>query len=580
MANGTKLLTLRGMIAGTGWRGIWLPLLILLASFSGTYPIKLIERIVDFAVKPDAESNLRAILSYGALYVGVFVVWCGSRYLLNVAYGRVEAQSGHRLRSRIFSHVLSLRPEFFSEHRIGDVAADILKDTEITIAQFLKPVVYVTQSIVSFTIGLLFMLSIDWRMTLFVFPIGLFSAFLARRTTGRVKTLATSVRDLTTAMWGMFSEAIRGVREVQANRAKNTVQERLETASKDTVSATVQQTIFTQKTDAINSLFYMSAIGLIMTFGAVLVARGDLSVGGLAAFMMYNGMLTDPVMEFVDFYREVLRTRISIERLNGLLHQPHFALQPESHYPRIDPAIDLRGVRFEYPDGTLALKGIDLKIPGGSNIAIVGRSGCGKTTLSHLISGILTPRQGETTIGDLAVNDENLEHIRANLSIVFQDSFLFNRSFRENIVLGSADATEDDIRHAVKLACLESVVDSAEHGMNTTVGENGSRLSGGERQRVGLARAFLRDSAVYLLDEATSAVDSSTSRQVLANFMESFPESTIVVVAHKIASIENMPRIIVMKEGRIIADDSHKNLMDECSDYARLYEDQFSRSEG
>ena len=574
-----RTISLRRLISQTGWNGVWIAALIVVVSVSGTYPIKLIEKIVNLAVDSTNGANLTPFLVYGALYVGVFVVWSGARYLLNTTHRRVEATVGHDLRLQVFAHTLRLRPEFFAEHQTGDVAADVLKDSEITTSQFLEPVLYVAQSVTKFGIGLILMLSIDWRMTLFVFPIGVFSAFLARRTSARVRAHAQEVRDSTTGMWGLFSEAIRGVREIQANLAINSMCRRLSRHSERAAGASVRQTRFNEAADAINSLFFMSAIGLIMTFGAILVARGGLSVGGLAAFMMYNSLLTDPAMDFVDFYRELQRTGVSIDRLNGFLHQPAYEDTDDVSRPHLTPAISLRNINFRYGNGDPALFDVSLDIQAGEHLAIVGRSGCGKTTLSHLIAGIRSPSAGTVTIGGREVDEQSLNLVRANLTIVFQDPFLFNSSIRENIRLGNPAARDEEIERAAGLACLRPVIDQARDGMNALIGENGVNLSGGERQRVGLAKAFLRRTPIYLLDEATSALDSSTSREVLDNLFSEFRESTIIVIAHKLASVQNMPRIVVIRNGRIVADGSHEGLMAECPDYSRLYQDQFSASQ-
>lgn len=571
-----RTISLGGLIRRTGWKGIWIAVLIVAVSVAGTYPIKLIERIVDLAVASADRVDLAPFLFYGGLYVGVFVFWSSARYLLNTTHRQVEASVGHDLRVRIFAHTLRLRPEFFADHQTGDVAADVLKDSEITTSQFLAPVLYVAQSVTKFAVGLILMLSIDWRMTLFAFPIGLFSAVLARRTSARVRAHAEAVRDTTTKMWGLFSEAIRGVREIQANLPLTAIGRRLGMQSEGAADASIRQNRFNEAADAVNSLFYMAVIGLIMTFGAILVARGGLSVGGLAAFMMYNGLLTDPVMDFVDFYRELQRTRVSIDRLNSFLAQPAYGAIEAGSTQGLTPSIKVQSVSFAYREDNPALSDVSVDVAPGEHVAVVGASGCGKTTLSHLIAGLRSPSAGTVYVGDRQVNEEHRNEIWANLTIVFQDPFLFNATVGENIQLGSPGAPEVEVRRAADLACLTPVIERLPEGMKASIGENGANLSGGERQRVGIARAFLRRTPVYLLDEATSALDSTTARAILSNLRQEFADSTVIVVAHKLASIQDIPRILVMRDGRIVADGAHGELMEGCHEYARLYQDQFA----
>ncbi len=572
-------LRIGALIRDTGATGVWLAVLIVVASLAGTYPIKIIQRIVDTAAQGATEDQVRQILLYGALYILVFVAWSGAEYLLNTTYRTTEARTGHKVRTQIFRHALNLRPEFFARNRTGDVAADILKDSEVTTEQFLRPLVYVLQSATKFTIGLALMLSIDWRMTVFVIPIGVFSAVLARRTTGRVRSLAEGLRDATTRMWGRFAETIRGVHEIQANRAAETVFRSLATDSALATDRSIEQSRHHQAASAVNRLFYMTVIGLITTFGAYLVARGGMSVGGLAAFMMYNGLLTDPIMDFVDFYRELLRTNVSLERVNRFLSSPSFPQSSDAQQPRLTPSIRLQAVTFAYSADVPALTDVDLHVSEGEHLAIIGRSGCGKTTIARIISGIVFPQAGDVMIGDHRLTEHNLDLIRANIAVVFQQPFLFDGTIRDNLLLVDPKADDSHLMRAVELACLSESLKRIPGGIDGQVGENGNLLSGGERQRVGIARVFLQSTPLVVLDEATSALDASTTQQIIGNLRSTFRDSTLIMIAHKIASVEGFDRIILMDRGSIIANGPHDVLMASSAEYAVLYRDQFHARE-
>ncbi len=575
----TNQLRLKSLIINNGWKLVPLALLVIVVGISEAYPMKLIQRIVDIAVGKGAATKIPTIIELGAVYIGVFIVAGVARYALNTLYRILQAERGHQLRSRIWEHALNLRPLPLSGASTNDVVMNALKDSEIATTNFMRPVVNILQSVTQFAIGLVIMLSIDWQMTLFVFPLGLFSAALTRRTGGRMRSLASEVRNQTTAMWSLFAEVMRGLKDVQTNNGTEEMRRKLIARSAGTTQATIQDAIYNERTESLNRGFFMAVIGLIMTFGAVLISEGKLSIGGLTAFMMYNGMLVDPVVNFLRFYSELQAIRVSIGRLNALFDYPTF---PE----RVNPAllagsqggleVEIRDVWFAFESHRPVLKGVNLRIDAGEHIAIVGPSGCGKTTLTHLIAGIYAPDSGEVSVGGATMAAHSPSTIRPNVAVVMQDPYLFNATIEENVKLGVPDATSERVAYAVRLAGMADHWATAAHAPQASVGEGGSRLSGGERQRVALARAFVRDPSVIILDEGTSALDSTMSRMVLEQMLAEFTEKTILVIAHKISSIVGFPRIVVMVDGEIVGDGRHEQLLKGCALYARLYANQFA----
>ncbi len=550
--------------------------LIIGMSFFSTYPIKLIQQVVDIAVTqtiplPD---KVKGILIYGALYLGTFILCSLSGFFLNYLRRKAETDTGHRLRCRLFQHLMYTSREYFVRKKAGDLAADLLKDSEITTGTFLKPITYISNSIMKFCIGLILMLSIDWRMTLFVFPLGIFSSLLIRKTGGRMKKLTVFTRDYATLMWGFFTEAIRGSKEIQANNAQEYMFNKFENKSINAADAFLAETIYSRRIDAYNSLFSMSVIGLIMIFGALLVARGELSVGGLTAFMMYNGMLVDPVIEFITFYQELKRVDVSIDRLNRVFQAPTAGGEKET-LVTAQGNISFNNVSFSYDQNIPVLKDIEINIPAGSKTAIVGRSGSGKTTLASLLVGFYQPAEGELVVDGITLNERTISWVRKHMAVCFQDTFLFNDTIEENLRIIKPKACKSEIEKAVNIACLEPVIQSCPEGLQTIVGENGSYFSGGERQRIGIARAILRGSPILLLDEAISVLDSITTTKLISNINIHLHDKTVIMIAHKLTSVQAFEHIIVMKEGKVEAQGTHDYLLSSSSEYKTLYERQF-----
>ncbi len=573
----TNQLRLKSLIINNGWKLVPLVLLVIVVGISEAYPMKLIQRIVDIAVGKGAATKTPTIIALGAVYIGVFILASVARFVLNTLYRTLQAERGHQLRSRIWEQALNLRPLPLTGASTNDVVMNALKDSEIATTNFMRPVVNILQSVTQFVIGLVIMLSIDWQMTLLVFPLGLFSAILTRRTGGRMRSLAGEVRNQTTAMWSLFAEVMRGLKDVQTNNGTDEMRGKLLACSAGATHATVQEALYNERTESLNRGFFMAVIGLIMTFGAVLVSQGKLSIGGLTAFMMYNGMLVDPVVNFLRFYSELQVIRVSIGRLNALFDYPTFPARDDlaaGSQGGLD--VELRDVWFAFESHRPVLKGLNLRIDAGEHIAIVGPSGCGKTTLTYLIAGLYAPDNGEVSVGGAAIAAPRPSTIRPNVAVVMQDPYLFDATIEENVKLGVPNATSDRVAHAVRLAGMADHWAMAAHGAPASVGEGGTRLSGGERQRVALARAFVRDPSVIILDEGTSALDSTMSRIVLEQLLAEFTEKTILVIAHKISSIIGFPRIVVMVDGEIVGDGRHEQLLTDCPLYARLYAHQFA----
>ncbi len=550
-------------------------LLIVLSAILGALPMKLIERIVNFAVDEQIK-NFQPILQSSLLYIALFVGWSYSRYLLSMTSSRIEQASGHSIRLMLTEHILHTKPKFFQQHKQSDLASAIMKDSEFVSGKFLSPITYIVDAIMQFSIGFWLMMSISWNMTLFILPLGIIAALLARLTGSRIKELSADTIQSQSLMWGFFIEIVQGVSTIQIHNAWQYIFRRFSNKSQESMSTAMKEVRYTEITQGLNRLFFMVTIGIIMCVGSYFVYTKQLSIGGLTAFMMYNGILVDPVMNFIDFFIELKRTQVSIDRINQVFQAPTL---PDKKTQQVTTGdITFHNVSFSYhADQVFAVKQVNLCIQEGSKVAIVGSTGSGKSTLLKLLTGLWEPTVGHITIGDTLLDQSNSEAYRTRMTTCLQDQFFFNDTLKNNLLVAHSKASDKEIKQAALSASLQEVLQNLAHGIDTEIGDDGNKLSEGERQRASIARLFLRNCPIVLLDEITSSLDVATESQVLQSVLQHFATATCIMVTHRFSAAMLFERIIVVKNGCIVGDGMHHELLHTCPAYKELYDYQVEK---
>jgi ATP-binding cassette, subfamily B, putative efflux pump len=324
---------------------------------------------------------------------------------------------------------------------------------------------------------------------------------------------------------------------------------------------------------------YMGLIALgtvgILSYGGYQVFVGTLTVGGLVAFYSYLGRLFDPLNVAVDIYSRLNRLRSSIRRILGILEQiPGVANQPNCVClsSRVRGSVLISDVCFSYRiSGSCVLEQLNLQIKPGEKVALVGASGSGKSTVTKLIARLYDVGRGTICIDDLDVRTIDLNSLRTAICYVMQETILFDRSLKENLMLGNPEATEEELTRAIAMTDLEPLLQRLPDGWNTPLGPRGNTLSGGERQRLALARAVLQSPSLLILDESTSALDAPTEQNILSNLSQHFRHQTMIVVSHRLSALTWVDRIIVLNQGRIEDQGTHDYLLRRGGLYARLY---------
>lgn len=319
-------------------------------------------------------------------------------------------------------------------------------------------------------------------------------------------------------------------------------------------------------------------IGAVIGYGSYLIVNGDITSGNFVSFITALILLYTPIKSIGKNYNAMQVSFLAIERVVEILEtEPTIFDKPNAVTLKgVKKSINLNHVYFEYKEGVPVLKDINLEVKAGTTVALVGNSGGGKTTIVNLIPRFYDVKSGSITIDKTDIRDISLESLRDNIAVVFQDNFLFAGTIRDNILLGKEDATEEEIATAVKMACLDEFINELENGLDTKIGERGSLLSGGQRQRLAIARAFIKNAPVVILDEATSALDNKAEAVVQRAIDNLMQDRTVFVIAHRLSTVQNADKIVVINDGEIIETGTHEELLqEENGAYKALYNAQF-----
>lgn len=342
------------------------------------------------------------------------------------------------------------------------------------------------------------------------------------------------------------------------------------------------QNVLTFSTASSISGFLNKFSGLLLLWvGAHLVLANELTLGQLIAFRIIAGYVTSPLLRMIQLWQNFQETALSIERLGDVLDAPQevdAANRDNIPMPEIKGKVKYEELSFSFnPSGPLQLVNINLEIPAGAFVGIVGQSGSGKSTLAKLLQRLYEPKTGRIQIDDYDISKVELYSLRRQVGVVLQDTLLFNGTVQENIALTNPDASSEEIIEAAKIAVAHDFIMSLPNGYNTVVGERGSSLSGGQRQRIAIARTVLQNPKLLILDEATSALDYNSERQVCNNLDEAFQGRTVFFITHRLSTVKNSDLILVMDQGSVVEQGTHTELMQLKGRYYCLYQQQESQ---
>ena len=505
---------------------------------------------------------------FGALLriVGLFVGITAASFLMNVLsgmrYTKVSADILFDMRLDLYRHLQRLSPRYYAKTPLGDVVSRINGDigeiqrvtAEATLAWLGQLIALVG------TVGMLIYLDLRlFIVGLITLPPALFALLRYRRQLeARVRVLRERSADIGT----FLIETLQGMRAVVGANAQEREVDRFRNKNDSFVDALLSMRLFTYLAGGLPGLLLTTGTGIVFVYGGYRVINEVTTLGTFVAFMAYQMRLMAPIQGLMGLYSNLATARASLVRVHEVLDSPPEVVEanPAKSLPVCKGEVTLEEVHYGFGRGGEVLAGVNLVIPAGQVLAIVGTSGSGKSTIADLLSRQLDPDEGRIPLDGEDLSDLFLSQVRMHVSVVEQSPFIFHATVAENVRYARPEATEADVRQAIHAAGLSDLVGSMPEDINTVVGERGSQLSAGERQRVAIARAYLAEPSVLIFDEATGALDPMSEAAVLSGYDALMRGRTTVLITHRIDLARQADRVVVLKDGKVAEDGSLSDL--------------------
>ncbi len=539
------------------------------------------------------KKTLEGLTAFVILYVVILVLQVIDNFISVYMCGKVEMSMDRDLRDAAFSHLQTLSFAYFNQNNVGYIHARVMSDTGkigVMVSWRMMDIIWNGSYIVCV---LIMMLALNVRLALYVIVLVPIAAVLVMYFQTKLVVLNRKIREINSTITGNFNEGITGAKAIKTlvveEKIQNDFEKDTENMRRVSVHATHYSAFFTSAITMMSSF----ALALVLWHGGVLTIDGVIQIGTLSVFLSYALGLMEPVQNVIVTLSELIAVQVNVERLTRLLETESdvadskevvekygdtFNPKKENWEPLFGD-VEFKDVTFKYPDGDeYVLEHFDLKVPQGTNVAIVGETGAGKSTLVNLVCRFFKPTSGQILIDgkDAALRSQLWLH--SNIGYVLQTPHLFSGTVRENLKYGKPDATEEEIWNALKLVSADGIVKRMEKGLDSDVGEDGDMLSTGEKQLLSFARAILSDPRILVLDEATASIDTVTEKAIQDAIETVTKGRTSFVIAHRLSTIVDADIILVVKDGKIIERGTHTQLMGKKGYYYELFTRQFDEA--
>ncbi len=526
--------------------------------------------LVDTALLGQDSAALTRIV---ALFAGITVVSFGLNVVAGLRYTRTSADILFDMRLALYRHLQRLSPRFYARTPIGDIMSRINNDIgEIqrvvseSLLAWLGNIAYLLG-----TVGIL--LWLDARLfvvSLIMLPPCLWALVRYRR---RLESITTELRERSAEIGSFLIETVLGLKLTVASNAQRREQRRFREKNDGFIRTLMSMRLLTYLAGGLPGLILAGGVAIIFLYGGQRVISEAITMGTFIAFMAYQMRLLGPIQGLMGLYASLATARVSLGRVHVILDTPVSVREPErpKSAEGLGGELRLEGVSFSFGRGDPVLDGVDLVVGEGEVVAVVGASGSGKSTIVDLLSRQLDPDRGRILLGGRDLRALRLRDVRARVVPVEQAPFLFNTTIAENIRYGRPGASGGEVEAAVRAVGLDAFLATLPDGLDTQVGEQGRELSVGQRQRVAVARAFLADPAVLVLDEPTSSLDPASERELMAGYQAVMRGRTTVLVSHRLALAQRADRVVVLERGRIVEEGTAAGLLEGRGAFARLF---------
>ncbi|WP_288250247.1 peptidase domain-containing ABC transporter [uncultured Prochlorococcus sp.] len=550
--------------------------LVILSSFFvqlfGVFNPLLIQQIIDSVISQGNISSLNILgtfLIFMALMQGILYV------LRTYIFSEVSNNIDINLGSSIIRNLFRLPLGYFSKRKVGEISTRInelekirsfLTGTALTaILDTIFSIIYILiMCIYSIKLTICSLLVIPLFMALVVIFSPISKRYILNQAVARAKVNSHLV------------EGISGIESIKSQGLEFVTESKWENFYQKQIDASFNHSISTSIAGSINNFLQQISGLIIIWIGAFLVVNGELTIGGLIAFRILSSFVTSPILRITSLWQSFQETIISLERLADILDHPLEEDVDNQLLPSLQAIkgkVSFENVSFNFSSSSsLALSDITFNISPGNFVGIVGKSGSGKSTLLKLLNRLLGPYRGGVFIDNVEISKINLYSLRSQIGFFPQESFLFDGSVQENIALSRPEASFEEISHAAWIACADDFIQKLPNGYATPVGEKGANLSGGQKQRIALARGFLSNPNLLILDESTSALDLFTENKLINRIKDSFPNKTIFFITHRLNKVKDADQILVIENGKIVEKGKHAELLEIKGSYFKLLE--------
>ncbi|WP_378177657.1 ABC transporter ATP-binding protein [Aquimarina sp. SS2-1] len=548
---------------------------ILLSVFAILRPL-LLQKTIDKSFIPKDEDQ---IIFYISLMLGVLLLEVVFQFLFIYFANWLGQEVIRDLRVKLFDHMLGFKKQYYDKSAVGRLVTRAVSDIETIASIFSQGLFMIISDLLKMTVILGFMIYYSWQLTLIVLVVLPFIVFATRVFQRKMKTAFEEVRTQVSNLNSFVQERITGMKIVQLF-----TREEIEYANFKEINDKHKKGWI--KTVWYNSIFFPIAemsssitIGLIVWYGGLKAAQGDvITLGVVIAFIELSQMLFRPLRQIADKFNTLQMGMVAANRVFAILDtESKIKDSGKLELLSIKGDIDFENVRFSYVEGEEVLKGVTLSVKSGETVAIVGATGAGKSTIINLLSRFYEIDSGAILIDKNPINTIDLKSLRSHIAVVLQDVFLFADTILNNITLNNPEITEQQVRNAAKEIGIHEFIMSLPNGYRYNVKERGVMLSSGQRQLISFLRAYVTNPEILVLDEATSSIDSH-SEQLIQDATDKITKGrTSIVIAHRLATIKNADKIIVMDNGKIVEEGNHNELLEvENGYYKNLYDVQFA----
>jgi len=534
--------------------------------------------------------TLQGITGFILVYVVVLLVQVVDNYVCVYYCGKVEMGVNRDLRGEAFNHLQTLSFSYFNQNNVGYIHARVMSDTgkigEL-VAWRMMDIVWNGSYILCV---LIVMFMRNARLAMLVVALVPAAVLLISFFQKRLVALNRSIREINSTITGNFNEGITGAKAVKTLVVEDRVQEDFEKDTEKYRATSVRAAHFSALFNASVTMMSAFALAIVLWRGGYLTLEGVIRLGTLSVFMSYAINMIEPIQNIIGTISALIAIQVNIERFTRLMEtQSDVADTPEvvqkygdtfspkkENWEPLYGDVEFRDVSFMYPDGSeYVLEHFNLKVPQGTNVAIVGETGAGKSTLVNLVCRFFEPTSGSVLIDGKDARERSQLWLHSNIGYVLQTPHLFSGTVRDNLKYGKPEATDEEIMNALRLVSADQIVERMEKGLDAEVGEGGDLLSTGEKQLLSFARAILADPRILVLDEATSSIDTMTEKVIQEAIHTVIQGRTSFVIAHRLSTVIDADTILVVRDGKIIEQGTHRQLMQLRGYYYSLYTRQY-----